>query len=365
MALWDALAGIFKTNREQFIEHEFDPQRTDRPGAPVRVEADKHYFRVTLAQMFLRNQSQFLTTYYPATYSVVTAQFGGKPIDIANVADESRLTAKQDGHGDVVAKNFILSPLVPFKGDVVKLAASLHAVAGENKVRGFLKTMGDFAELLVVPQLSAVLNVAGPLASGLQSLFGETSGGAHLVYANSFVGASDTSSGAKYLQSGYVVIIRAPHGQVDTGQLYVVNNELREGNSLTDNKTFTKFDYMLLHTEVREDRDDFNQLSGIKDAMDHAVEALSVDDHAKAESFYRIAIASVLQAPELTRVDRRRVVELLRNDFEAAKGDFRTSGLLGDDGVDLQSRWQQQTLTVNEALALGEPSFEEIFGSVT
>jgi len=145
----------------------------------------------------------------------------------------------------------------------------------------------------------------------------------------------------------------------------VVKNELRQGNSLIDNQPFTEFDYMLLHIEVREDRDDFNQLSGIKDAMDHAVEALAVDDHVKADSFYRIAIASVLQAPELTRVDRRRVVELLKNDFEAAKGDFKTSGLVGDSGVDLQSRWGQQTLTVNEALALGEPSFEEVLGSIT
>jgi hypothetical protein len=363
MSLWDVLSKVRGTTKEHLIEHRFDAAHTDRGGAAVKVESDRHYFRVTLAQMFLRQQSQFLTTYYPAAYSVVSVLFGGATVDISNVADESRLTAKQDKTGDVVAKNFVLSPLVPFKGDVVKFAASLHAVEGTNKLRGYLKTMGEFAKLLVVPQLSAVINVATPLAAGLQAIFAETGSGAHLVYANSFVGASDTSSGAEYLQSGYVAVIRAPQGKVDVASLYVVGNELREGKSVTDNTPFTKHDYMLLHVEVREERDDFNQLSAIRKAMDQAVEAAAADDQPKADAFFRVAIAAVMQAPEFTKADRRRVVELLKHDFAEVKAGFAPSNLTAADGVDLQGRWNQQTMTINDALAMGEPTFGEMFGA--
>jgi hypothetical protein len=260
----------------------------------------------------------------------------------------------------VVAKNFVLSPLMPFKGGVVNLALSLHAVEGQNQLRSFLKTMGEFAKLLVVPQLSAAIELAGPLSAGLQGLFGQTNGAAHLVYANTFVGKSSTSADAKnYLRSGYVAVLRAPEPGLDRGQLLVVNNELRVGASLGNNAAFDGCDYLLLRVEVREDRDDFNELPGIKSAMDRALEAIVAAEDAKADAFYRVAVTAALQAPELTRADRRRVIELLKRDFEEAKGGFRPTGLVGGHGMDLQARWAQQGMTVDEALARGEPTLEE------
>ncbi len=364
MAFWDTLSGLWSTNRVHLIESPIPSARTDRRSPALELESEKTYFRVTLAQMFLRKQSQFLTDYYPAVYSAVTALFDGKAVDLTNVADESRLTAKQNGDGDVVAKNFVLSPLIPFKGDVVKLAASLHAMDGKNRVRSFLKTMGDFANLLVVPQLSAAIGIAQPLANGLQGLFGEGGGATHLVYANSFVGRGIASvpPGASVLNAGYVAVIRAPEGKVDTGRLWVVNDELREGDSLETSTGFTSFDYMLLRFDVREDRDDFNQLAAIRQPMDSAIEAAAGGDLVKADAFYRVAIAAVLRAPELTRADRRRVVELLKQDYEEAKSGLAAARLVPGAGFDLQARWLQQHMSADEALARPEPTFAEVLG---
>ena len=91
-----------------------------------------------------------------------------------------------------------------------------------------------------------------PLAAGLQGLFGQAPGAAHLVYANTFVGKAPKGNEAKNtLRSGYIAILRTPEVAVENVRLFVVNNELRVGTSVKDNDAFDACDYMLLHGKRR------------------------------------------------------------------------------------------------------------------
>ena len=96
------------------------------------------------------------------------------------------------------------------------------------------------------------------------------------------------------------------------------------------------------------------------------VSALSTEEHAKAETFVRQALTAALKADELTKADRRRVVDLIKADFADAKNALKSHGLVASTYTNLQLRMDQAARAVSSQTALGrgEPSLDEIFDSM-
>jgi hypothetical protein len=76
--------------------------------------------------------------------------------------------------------NYPMTALMPFNGGVVELVTALVAMRGGDSVASVIKVMGDLSKMLVVPQLSAALGLALPIASGVQNLIGGADGQIHL-----------------------------------------------------------------------------------------------------------------------------------------------------------------------------------------
>lgn len=370
MSLWDTLKDWIDQDRNELLYARIDPVHADRyakaasragekPAIP-RIESERNYFRLTLTQMYLQKKVKWLQEIYPAVHSLVECSFAGKDVAIPNVADASRLLAKQDEQGDVIARNFTLVPLMPFKGGTIRMVAGLFSVKGENYLNNFLGVMSDFAKLLTVPQLSTALTVAEPLSKGIQTLFGGKSG-MHLGFHDTFVGNSPAGN---VLEAGYFALIRAKVNSVDENSLYVVDDLLCQGTGLDKEKhePFEKSDFMLLHVEILEERDDWNQLTSIAEPFSQAIEALGemVPDEDKATASLRQALVAAFKAPELTKIDRRRVVDLLKQDFEEAKTDLGYNKLTGDGGFDLQRRMNTSAMDAKQAIARGDVGFAEI-----
>jgi hypothetical protein len=214
---------------------------------------------------------------------------------------------------------------------------------------------------LAVPQLSAALSVAQPLASGVQELFGAGNGSLHLGLYDSFVGKGGST--ANELKACYIAVVRAAQNQVNPKNLWVLGDELHEGTGLDDGQhvPFERFDHMLYRVETREELDDWNQLTSIQDPFQQAVKALGDGEKEKAESLLRTAIVAVLQSSDLTNADRRRLVTVLKEDFDQVKKDLGYDGLVDKEGPILQ-RMMKRAISVDAALEMGEPTFEEVFG---
>lgn len=358
MSLWTTLTGFLKPAQVQYIDEPIPASRVNREMGSTAATSETHYFRFKVAQMFLKDKATVLQTWYPAVNSVVQCSFGGKTIELPNVADTTRLLAQATASGDIVAKNFLLAPLLPFKGGDVRLAAGLFAVKGDNQLKNFINVMSGFAKLLAVPQISSVLNVAGPLADGVQALVG--GGGLHLGYHNSYVGSGGSGNP---LTPGYFAVVRSTDQKLRQ-RLLVVNDELWEGESLTDPKKqpFTADDFMLLHVDIRETRDDFNELSSIATPYDEAIKALGEKEFERADTKIRQALTSALTADELTKADRRRVIDTLKADYELAKATLSSQGLTDVPKPDLQRQMDatSRSVTVRRALDLGEPTWKDV-----
>ena len=325
--------------------------REDRAIAGDPVVAGRHYLRLRLVEMYLKKRVEWFQSWYPAVHSLVRFDFGSKRIEVPFIADAARLALDGAGAEDVITRNFMLTPAVPFNGGTVDLDAGLMTMRGANYIGDFVKVLSNFARVLAVPQLSAVLTVAEPLASGIQDLFGSTGQQLHLGLHQSF--------SAEDLVPGYFAVLRTAERAVDVSRLWVRDDQLRCGPSILDNAPFQDCDYMLLRLETFEDRDDWEHLTDIYTPFQNARRALADFAEDKARFYVRMAILRALEAPELTTADRRRVAAALKDRYEFEKTTFGELGLVGDDLPDL-GQIMQRAMPVERALERGEVSYMEV-----
>jgi hypothetical protein len=85
----------------------------------------------------------------------------------------------------------------------------------------------------------------------------------------------------------------------------------------------------------------------------------------KSAQHLRSALLAALQAPELTRADRRRVIDTLKAEIAQAKETLAAQGALGGAVPTLQ-QVKRGAISVSAALEKGEPNpHVDIFASVT
>lgn len=350
-AIW---SNWWQKSAERQIAWTLPKTQVDHDNDYVKLVAGQHYVRIWLAEMYLHDQVKIFQTWYPAVHSRVRLTFDGQPLEVCNIADSTKVGLQQDhGRGDVIARNFLLTPLLPLNAGVIEMDAGLIAIEGQNYLNAFIKVLGDFSSLLAVPQLSSALSVAKPLANGLQALFG--AGSLHLGLHNAF--APDSTG-------GYYAAVRATEQQIKKSELWVVDNQLRlgRGPGESDSEPFTGFDYMLFRVEVRDERDDYDMLATVQGPMRNAQDALvATGREAEAAAFYRAAIVAAHQAPEFTRADRARVKLKLAEDFRQIKQELGFSGLTNGDGTYSLAQTLRGALSPKAALDRGDPSLEELF----
>jgi hypothetical protein len=348
MDIWKTMKSWIDKDQQKLLLFHLPAEQVDKTSDYQSLEAGRHYLRLWLEEMFLKKEVYLAQRWYPAVHSLVRAQFGSLQVEIPSVADASKVGLKPNQKGDAIARHFLMTPLIPFNGGVVELEAGLVGVEGENYLNNFIQVLGQFSDLLAVPQFSIALDIARPLASGMQSLFGQ--GTLHLGLHDAFSSES---------QGGYLAVIRATENEVDKDRLLVVDGQLRIGNNEANSRPFEGFDHMLLRVEVREERDDWQQLSTIDDAYRKVQDALLLLEEDRAKTLFRETLHRVLQTPELTKADRRRVTMALKDEFQKDQEELGISGLV-EKGGSLMEQAMSSAMPVDIALQMGEPTLEEL-----
>lgn len=334
MSLLDWFTTRFRDEAKKYKYVEIDPLHVSFKDGhkidPQPLEAGKHYFRLWLVEMFIKRDRDWFKSWYPAVHSAVTFRFGDKEEVITHVAGQTKLTnVGQENLDKVVNVNHQLTSLLPFNGGTIELDAGLLAMQGSDSLGSFIKVLGDFSSLLVVPQLSAALAVATPLANGITELVGATDG--QLV-----LGLHDTwtaqAGGANLLREKYFAVILAQDQDIREERLWVDNDRLRYGDSRENSKMLTGYHYMLFRIERQDAFDSWDSLTPIKEPYEQALLFLQTGNAEQAEVFIKQAKLAAFKAKELTRdVDRRRVVDMLQKKYDEAKEVMIGSGAFEAD----------------------------------
>lgn len=360
MGLWEWVTDKINSPGKHFIYHAIDAARTDTATQPVTIQPNRDYFRLWLSEMYLKDDVKWFQQWHPAVHSLVKFTFGGKQVVVPFIAGALNLEKVKTASSNVVQLDLPMTTLMPFNGGVVEITAGLLALKGDNALNNFIGVMGNFATLLVVPQLSAALAIAGPVANGIQTLLGNDQDGQLKLGMSKGFGA-DGGGGSNDLKSGYIAVIAGEEGDIDTDELWVAGGRLRRGDSLADSEPLTDFAYMLFRIEGRSERDDWGALTDIAEPLDKAVEALGKDDLTTADAQLKTAVAATLQSPDLTRADRSRVAKAIRDEYDQAKKDFGLGLTEKAQSNDLLTTIVGKAEDVDTALNQPEPTLAELF----
>ncbi len=369
MSLIDTITGWINRDSKKYICASIDSSHViDNTYDPQPLKAGENYFRLWLCEMCLAKDRECFKSWYPVVNSIVCLQFGDQKVNLPYIAGSLNLPNVDSNHMDsVIQLNHPMTALMPFNGGIVELTAGILSMEGEDYLNQCIKVMGDFANLLVVPQLSAALSVAEPIAKGVEELLGATNGKLRLGLHQAFVG--EGGGGSNNLKAKYIAAILAEEEDLDVNNLWVMNDRLRYGISADNSKLLTGNTYMLFRIENRKERDDLEQLRSIREPFDEAMKALMNGEEERANTLLRTSILVAMTSSDLTKADRLRYAKALKAEFDEAKeimlptrGEPTYEVSREDVEVLAFNRALQRAIPVNEALALGEPTFEEIFG---
>ncbi len=323
MSLLNTLARMIDNDHQNYVQFDIPPERVKNVKYnPRPIVAGSGYFRVWAVEMCI-NQGTWLVNSYPVLHSVVGFDYMGKRIELTRVTSLESLKSSTKGNiemGKVVALNFLLTDLVPFNGGTVEISAGLLAMKEKDKIQAAIKIVSDFSSLLAVPQLTAALSVAQPLANNVEQLVGLGDNQFRLGYHNTFTSAQ--GGGFNDLRPQYIAII-ATHSDdnvsrigadhwVDKDHLYYINSAPNAANKPTD----IPRDYILLRLEVRRSRYiEWNNLLDLNESFMEAMKWLP-KERKKADEQLGVVISKVLTSPDIAENDRNKVVEAVRDKYE-------------------------------------------------
>jgi hypothetical protein len=334
------------------------------------VEAGYRYFRLWLAQMSLKNDREWATRWYPAVLSAVNFDYGGKPEEISHIAGETSLKNLDLANlNSGVTVNYPLTGLMPFNGGTVELETALMSVEGKSDMKSLLKVLGTFSSVLAVPQLSAALSIAGPLADGIAEFVGASGARPELRLHDVWTGVN--SGGSNLLHAGYFVVLAAPPNTIRANELWVKQDQLYRGASLEKCDPLTGFHFMLLRIDTTATLDNWEFIASIADpfnqAMDFLKSAVEADGDvrtsmlAQAEKRYASARAATFRARELTKVvGGNQLRDGLEKQWNKAKAELG-AGAFGDGDLPTLNSAMRLAMSPAEAAALGQQTEDELW----
>lgn len=278
---------------------------------PAPIKAGEAYCRLWLANMQLARDVDWFKERYPVVHAAVRFDRGDKKVTIPYLAKPLQAVTKEN-LGQVIQEDYPLTPLFPFNQGLVELQAGLFGMVDSDAVAKFIATMGRFSELLPVPELSTVLNIAEPLYRGIEDLLGAGDGQLELGYQKTFAPAG--GGGSNELKAGYFAVILAEERQVNPDNLCVVNGNLRTGSPgntrafVKDSRPLEGYSYMLFRLEKRLAQD-WESLTKIKEWVYLARDAVFKENYGEVKKILLPGIKmAIYRSADLTKADRRGMV---------------------------------------------------------
>lgn len=265
------------------------------------------YFRIWVADGYLARRRHLGTNQLPTVHAGVSLRYAGRPeAEFAAIAGPD-----QASQGAGSQTDFALTELLPYSGGTVEVEAGLIPLKGDNVIRSGLNLLRDVGGL-VTPPVSAALDVATKVASGVVSFLEATQPTVQLGFHRTY--ASAGGGGANVFAPGYVAVLNIDATKLKGSTLNTV-----EGTLCLDGHPVTDIDYLLLRFEKRQYRDDW-RFPNVMDLRRQAINARTNGDSPTYSVLKGSAINALLTSDDLTPTDQVRAASALSREFEQIEG---------------------------------------------
>ena len=366
MSIWTWFKNRWQKEAQHFTYLPIEVNHVEgRNLFPDEIKSGEHYFKLTLADMFLKDDRAWFSAWHPAVYSLIKFRFGDTEESVSHVAGPSTIKDVDQHPNASISMNHTLVSVVPFNGGDIELESGLMAIKDSDDVKQLLKVLTDVSTTLAVPQFSAAIKFAQPLVNGIEELTGSNKN-------QTVVRLHDTFSAGPTLRARYLAAVGAPAGSIPAGELFVKNDKLCRGANIASAQPMTGRDYMLLRIDAMSQRDDWEDLTSIKEPFMQAIEMLNAalnepePDKQKGmveEAQRRLGAAKLAayRSKDLTKVvGRRQVVGALQQRFTEAKKMFGSGAAAPLEEFSLSSV-MAHAMAPDEARALGELDEAELY----
>ncbi len=313
MKLWQNFADNVNREAKKYTTLFLPEYRVDVDGDRSPINAGEAYCRIWLVEMRLAKDVDWFKQRYPVVHTAVRFNHSGKPVTIPYIAAPGNLKElAADNLDKVIQYNYPLTPLFPFNQGLVELQAGLFSMAASDPIGKFIKTMGRFSQLLPVPELSKVLNLADPVYRGIEDLLDIGERRLELGYQQTFSDAD--GGGSNLLREGYFVAILAAEQEINSEQLCIVNDSLKVGYPgktkvfVREAKPLEGYSYMLFRLEKRTAQD-WESLTSIKELVEQAQDAVFDAKYEAVKILLLPAIkAAIYRSPDIVKSDCKKMV---------------------------------------------------------
>jgi hypothetical protein len=323
--LWDllnspadeALEKIYHTPSKQWVAQFAPPSTTNLPTVKQsEIVPRKHYITVTAQKTVLPYDRVLFKTFYGAVHStIIVRDEVGEPRSLSTFASlDPGLTAidKRAGEKMVQGPRTLLE-FAPFQGTQMASTIALLAVEAVDYAKPLLSTLQKISNVAGGTFFSAAAPLAEPLISGIQALTEVADGtGTQIVYA----GNLPRNTG--------IFLVAA----TDASEFSWTNYGFSSDYTLLEGGVpVNRFAYMVLTIEVAEERPNWMQIPGIRDAesaLDRAVRAAGrkiadpkSDEFAKVQDALAACVWECTNNPDLCEADGDRCADLISAKIES------------------------------------------------
>lgn len=286
--------------------HFSDPEAEVDPLLPYGS-----YFRVTLAQMFLRAERKWFREWFPAAHTSIRIQHADyDPVELNHV---THVPGQDLAKG--IDLNNTVTGLIPYNGGTLEIDCGLLALHGKDYLDGSIKMLGSFSDLVAAP-VSQALTIAGKVATSMQDLFVGSDGEVQLNFGQTY-------SEGNPPKPGHYAAILATEDQLKGKTLSVEKDQL-----MADGKAFTGFDYLLFRIDGVRERPDW-RMKEIQKNVNAAKKAYLRNRDDEGDEYQAAALVAVYDSPDLSEIDRARVEQAIRHELEPFRKPGR--GAIGDE----------------------------------
>jgi len=283
---------------------------TDPPTGTVAV-AERHYFRIWIQEMYLKDDVQWFQQWYPILNCNLAFRAGGNDVKSGYLHNPPQIDSKNVTQGWKLAKGKEpLVPLSPYRGDTIAYTIGLFKIGGDNYMRSAIKLLSDVASLAVQPQVTAAISLANPIVESISNLVQATKGGLELAVVDSF---SDGD-----LRDTYLAAIL--DNQTPNQNFFVKENRLCVGSSLDQAVPVSGYSYVLLKIEVVDGRTDWASFETIQKPFREALAKQAQGRTDEAKELFNTAIYNCYMCTSFTNLDINRIAKLMREQFNSLDG---------------------------------------------
>lgn len=279
--------------------------------------ADDAYFELRLAEQFLRDRREYHQGFIPVTLLLTEFIYEGQRRSFPFVVGPSLLQDLEQLEGDerVRYRNTRAAGPIPYRGDNVDLFVGLFRVKTKDWAKQALSLLESVGKAFDTSKLTSFISITNPLVDSIESFLGMSDDMQFRIGQRDSYTDPVGNNPATQFRAGYFVMIRSDQQDVDEDHFWVKQNQLFHGSSSDQLQPYQNRDYILLHINRLEARNDHTTFD-FHEEWRKAQDQLWKDNKEGALDHLRELTYMIQRSPDLIPKHRDVLIAMYRNYFK-------------------------------------------------